>query len=144
MLMEELNMHTTTWFRVFSVLAILALTLVTGAGTVSAQDATPVAECLAPELPPGEPTPMEEEGSPVAEEASPVAEGADATPPAEEEEPFVAEGPVRPITLEAAQAGLENLQACIAAGDFLKLAALMTPDFLSFLTETGNPYDVPL
>jgi plastocyanin len=130
-------------FLTVSVLVAFSFLAVSGPGATLAQDATPVAECTAPELPPGEPTPMDE-GSPVAEEASPVAEGEDAAPPAEEEEPFVAEGPVRPVTLEAAQAGLENLVACLAAGEHLKAAALLTPDFVAYLTGTGNPYDVPL
>jgi hypothetical protein len=125
--------------RFLTVCMLLAITMLAMFGTsaVLAQDATPVAECVAPELPPGTPTPMDE-GSPVAEEAAPP----DAQ--AVEEESTNVEGPARPQTVEEAQAGLDNVLACIASGDFLSLAGLMTPNFVPFVTETGNVYDVPL
>jgi hypothetical protein len=133
---------------VLGLIAAFAAMPLLGSAPAAAQDATPVVECTAPELPPGTPTPMEEEGSPVAEselaspEAEVAAEAAEAE--AQEEPPTNIEGPVSETILADAEAGLQNILACVASGDYLKLAALMTPNALAFVTETGNPYDVPL
>lgn len=128
------------------VLVVIAMLTFSGPLGVLAQDATPVAECVAPELPPGTPTPMEEDAATPEAEGSPVAEAEGEADPAElaEEETTNIEGPASPARVEAATAGLENALNCIAAGDYLGFAALMTPDFVSWVTETGNPYDVPL
>lgn len=109
--------------------ALLVLPLVSVAPAV-AQDATPTATCVAPALPPGEPTDpnatpaaMEEEA--VAEEAAPVQEG-----------------PASRNIAATAREGLDNALACFNAGDYLGTAALFTPGFVMEFTGTGNPYDV--
>jgi hypothetical protein len=87
-----------------------------------------------------------DEGTPVAGEASPVAEieeEAEAAEAAEEEQTNV-EGPAQPARVEEASAGLDNFLACIASGDLAAAAGLMTPNFVQWLTETGNVHDVPL
>src|SRR6478735_2281350 len=119
-----------------------------GAPVATAQDATPAAsptaECVAPELPPGTPTPPEaspeaamegmDMGTPAADAASPVAE---ASPVATEEVGTALEG----ADAEAATAAVNNLVACVAA-DPAKALALMTPEFLLENFGTENPYDV--
>jgi hypothetical protein len=119
-----------------------------GAPMATAQDATPAAsptaECVAPELPPGTPTPPEaspeaameghDMGTPAADAASPVA---DASPAAEEAVGTALEG----ADADAAVAAVNNLAACVAA-DPAKALALMTPEFLLENFGTGNPYDV--
>jgi uncharacterized cupredoxin-like copper-binding protein len=131
----------------FGAIALVASLLVSASATVAAQDATPVPECVAPELPPGTPTPFDE-ASPVADDAAPAAIEDEATPAddmaghdmgTERQETAADEA-----TAAAAREGLQNVLDCIAAGDYLGAAALMTSDFVLWVTETGNPYDVPL
>ena len=112
---------------------------------VTAQDASPMAspvvfgECVAPDLPPGTPTPMDM-GSPVVEEvpdiASPVA-----VEPVEE-----AEAPVG-TTAEGAEAeeiigAMENIVSCLNSGNYEGTVALMTTNFMMSEFGTGNPHDV--
>lgn len=117
---------------------------------VTAQDATPAAlptaDCVAPELPPGSPTPMEEMASPEAEMDMASPEPA-ATPDGEagEAAPVAPEAPVgTPADGEDADAAVgaaEDFFACVTAGDYEGAVALLTADFL--LNEFGltNPYD---
>ncbi|MCC6792887.1 MAG: hypothetical protein IT336_14445 [Thermomicrobiales bacterium] len=113
--------------------------------TVMAQDATPeaMAECVAPDLPPGTPTPQDM-ASPVAEDmaemdmASPVAE--EEAAPAEEPVATAAEGAVADEIAAAASA----IVACLDAGDYEGAVALMTTNFMMSEFDTGNPYDVAL
>ncbi len=138
--------------RVLTMVCAIAIMVFSNGASVLAQDATPaqdanpMVECVAPDLPPGTPTPMEEEGSPVAEEASPEAIEGEATPADEMagHEMEVTETPADEATATAARGGLDGILDCIAAGDFLGLAGLMTANGWAFVTETGNPYDVPL
>jgi uncharacterized cupredoxin-like copper-binding protein len=114
--------------------------------TVRAQDATPAAaaECIAPDLPPGTPTPEEAMASPEAmdmagmEMASPVAETGEEAAPAEEPVGTPAEG----ADAEAIVAAANTLISCVNGGDLEGAAALMTTDFMMSEFETGNPYDV--
>jgi hypothetical protein len=133
---QEKDMYSKRFLIMLCLLAAVAFNALSPRASV-AQEATPAAECVAPELPPGTPTPMDE-GSPAAEEE------AAAAPDAVEEDAESAEGPASPDQAAAAQAGLENLIGCVASGDYLGAAALLTPGFVTFLTGTGNPYDVPL
>lgn len=114
--------------------------------TVRAQEATPeaspvAAECVAPDLPPGTPTPEEAMASPEAQDitdlASPVAE-TEAAAPAEEPVGTPAEG----ADADAIIAAANGLIACVNGGDVEGAAALMTTDFMMSEFETGNPYDV--
>jgi uncharacterized cupredoxin-like copper-binding protein len=114
--------------------------------TVQAQEATPAAagECVAPDLPPGTPTPMDM-ASPEAtdmagmEMASPVAEEAgDEAAPAEEPVGTPAEG----ADAEAIIAAANGAIACVNGGDIEGAVALMTTDFMMSEFGTGNPYDV--
>ena len=139
------------------VLAVCAVVLALTAGngfTAVAQDATPAAaSCVAPELPPGTPTPMEpmtpdatpagvmagmEMASPEAaamadtvEQATPGTTADDGTPAAD-------------VTAERVIAAAKNLIACLSTGDYLGFAALSTPDYLLTGFGTSNPYDLPL
>lgn len=136
------------------VIAAAALTVSMGlmaaiAPAATAQDATPqpspTAECVAPELPPGTPTPIEaspeaameghDMGTPMpAAEASPAVE---ASPIAEEQVGTPLEG----ADADAAVAAVNNLVACVEA-DASKALALMSPQFLLEQFGTENPYDV--
>jgi len=125
-----------------------------GAPMATAQDATPAAsptaECVAPELPPGTPTPPDaspeaamegmDMGTPAADVASPAADTAspvaEASPAAEEVGTALSGADA-----EEATAAANNLAACVAA-DPAKALALMTPEFLLENFGTGNPYDV--
>ena len=115
---------------------------------VTAQDASPAAspvagDCVAPELPPGTPTPMEE-GSPEAEMdmASPMAEAS----PVAEEAPVAPEAPVgtpaEGAEAEEITAAVQNLISCVNGGNVEGTVALMTTDFMMGEFGTGNPYDV--
>jgi uncharacterized cupredoxin-like copper-binding protein len=116
--------------------------------TVQAQDATPTAagECIAPDLPPGTPTPMDEaspEASGMAgmEMASPVAEETEEeATPAEEQVGTPADG----ADAEAIVAAANNAIACVNGGDLEGAAALMTTNFMMSEFDTGNPYDVAM
>ncbi len=110
--------------------------------------ATPSAECVYPELPPGTPTPME--ASPAAMEG--MEEMAGASPEvAEEASPEVVGTPAPPEGTPAEQADIdlvtalyESAVACINSGDYLGFAALSTPEALLEEYGTTNPYDVPV
>ena len=114
----------------------VALTLVVGqVGGISAQDASPVAtECMAPALPPGTPTPMD--GTPTAGDgmnmegmASPVAEVTPEGTPADE------------ATAAEIMATVDNYVACYNTGDFSKVHALETANYLLKNYGSANPYD---
>ncbi len=140
--------------RILTLISVMLIIAFSGVASALAQEATPgqeaspTAECVAPELPPGTPTPMEEEASPVAAEASPEAaleeEGTPAVDEPTGEEMAPAESPADEATAAAAREGVDAILGCIAAGDFLGLAGLMTANGVAFVTGTGNPYDVPL
>lgn len=125
---------------------------------VTAQEATPgaspvAAECVAPELAPGTPTPMDDMASPEGE--APVteatAEGTPepaATPDGETEEaaPVAPEAPVgTPAEGDEGEeiiAAVENLIGCVNGGNTEGAAALLTTDYMMAEFGTGNPYDV--
>jgi hypothetical protein len=114
-----------------AVLALLAGGFVQGAA-VRAQDASPTpVECVAPELPPGTPTPME--GSPVAApgetgETAPAA----ATP--------VAGTPADEATAAAITEAVENYAACFNSSP-AEAIALSTENYLLANYGSANPYD---
>lgn len=100
----------------------LGLSLFAGGLPAVAQDASPATgECVAP--------PMAEVAS-MGSEASPAPMGADAVAAPDD------------VAAEAT-AGLENLLACIGAGDMESVAALMTPNMVAFLTGGDDPAAVP-
>lgn len=127
-------------------IAAAALTISMGlmaavAPMATAQDATPAAsptaDCVAPDLPPGTPTPIE--ASPEAamqghDMGTPMAE---ASPAAEEQVGTALEG----ADADAATAAVNNIVACVEA-DAAKALALMSPEFLVEQFGTENPYDV--
>ncbi|HEY7030043.1 MAG TPA: hypothetical protein VH482_01885 [Thermomicrobiales bacterium] len=126
----------TRWLAVAcAVLALLAGGFVQGAA-VRAQDASPVpspvaAECDAPTLPPGTPTPQMQ-GSPVAAPAGAEEEAA-ATPEAGT--------PADEATAAAITAAVENYAACYNTGDPTKYDALKTENQLLAEYGSTNPYD---
>jgi uncharacterized cupredoxin-like copper-binding protein len=138
--------------RVLTLLLML-LALVSLRQLAIAQDASPTAittECVAPELPPGTPTPMEEMAPPgtpahdMAEMGSPeaIAEMAEEASPAPVE---VAPGtPADAETSDRVVATAENLVGCLNAGNYLGFAALVTPNYLQSSFGTVNPYDLAL
>lgn len=115
-----------------------ALALVGGgflqSAPVRAQEASPTAaaECDAPELPPGTPTPQEE-GSPVAEMERAAAP--EASPEA------VTGTPADEATAEAITGAVENYAACYNTGDPAKAVALETEVYLLANYGSANPYD---
>jgi hypothetical protein len=125
----------------FAAAAILSAG-VASAGSVSAQEATPVptpVECVAPDLPPGEPTSEEEMmASPEAHDMGDMAT----------EEEAAAEAPVGTAaegeTAETILAAANNVAACISAADWEGVAALMTSNFMMSTFGTENPYDVAM
>lgn len=122
--------------RRWGVLAAAVL-LAVGIPLVSwAQEASPViAVCDAPPLPPGTPTPPEAMASPAASE--PV----DATPmPADSI--FPPGEPADDVTTARVTAAAENLASCLATGNALGFAALVTPNYLLEEFDTTNPYDL--
>jgi hypothetical protein len=128
--------------RLYAIVAmVLAIALFSP--TVTAQDASPEAspmmgDCVAPDLPPGTPTPME--ASPAAE-ASPV----DAGPPVAEASPAIPVGEPAPDDVTAAvAAATANAIACLNAGDYVAFASLFTPDALMEECGTTNVYDAPM
>ncbi|MDQ3045208.1 MAG: hypothetical protein M3R06_08675 [Chloroflexota bacterium] len=134
-------------YRLFALFAVL-LTLSLAAPSVAAQDASPAASpaagpCEAPELPPGTPTPLEEEpdsaASPSAEEeAPPEDEGEGEGPPAA---PMGT--PADAAAGDPAEAAIQNLFNCINSGDYLAVAALLTNNFIQNFIEVPTVYDVP-
>jgi hypothetical protein len=132
--------------RVYSIVAIV-LALALFAPTVTAQDASPQAspvtgECVAPDIPPGTPTPPE--ASPAAGdalEASPEGE-VQMVPPASPEIP-VGE-PAPDDVVAAVEAVIANATYCLNAGDYVAFAASFTPDGLFSECGTTNVYDGPM
>ncbi len=98
-----------------------------------AQDATPegtpLAECVAPELPAG--TPSDPVASPTADEGMDMEAGS--AP--------VAEGPASRVIATNGEAALQNLVNCFNSYDWAGVAALLTPNMLVFAGGTENPYD---
>ena len=134
--------------RLYAVIALLlACTFFTPA--VTAQDASPQAgplmgDCVAPEIPPGTPTPMEPEASPA------VGDTLEATPEGEveivpEASPEIPVGEAAPDDVVAAvEAATANAIHCLNGGDVLAFAALQTPDSLLEECGTTNVYDAPM
>jgi hypothetical protein len=118
---------------VFMALAIGTISTMRGA----AQVASPVAaECVAPDLPPGTPTPPE--ASPAAGAESEEGEGG--SPPS-----APANGaPADEATTQAVIAAAQNTINCINGGDYLGVAALITQSFQEDFLGFTNPYDVPI
>lgn len=109
-----------------------------------AQDATQAGSteitCVTPVLPPGTPTPMEPpSATPPADEPAPVEEVELATPGAADPGE-----PADAATSERVIAAVENLIGCLASGDYLGFAALVTPNYLMTEYGTTNPYDLPV
>lgn len=125
---------------------VAVMTLGLSSVGVTAQDASPMAspvvfgECVAPELPPGTPTPMDM-GSPVVEEVPDIA-----SPVAEADPVEVAEQPIGTPAEDAQEeeiiGAVENVLSCLNSGNYEGVVALMTPNFLMQEFGTGNPYDV--
>ena len=103
----------------------------------TAQDATPaaMAACVAPELPPGTPTPMDM-ASP---EAMPPMMEPMASPAAEVER---VGNPANEQVAAEATAAVENIVACLNSGNLEGTVALMTDNYIMSSFGTGNPYDV--
>ena len=125
--------------RHWGILAVAVILAIGVPGAGRAQDASPVsAKCSAPALPPGTPTPLEELASPEA------AASIEATPEPDELESATepAGTPADAATAERVTSAAENIIGCLATGNALGFAALVTPNYL--LTEFGitNPYDM--
>lgn len=114
---------------------------------VAAQDMTPDAspamtDCVAPEVPPGTPTPMEESASPEA--------GMDATPeemgpPEAMASPDIPVGePASDDVAAGVEAAIMNAVACANSSDLVAFAALFSPDGLMDECGTTNIYDAPV
>lgn len=121
----------------------LSLTLlVTGVAGVAAhgtaQGSTPATmECVAPELLPGTPTPMDQEAGPL--------EGDEGGPPPVTNPADLPSGEAADDeTAEAAEAAIANAIGCYNQGEFVSLGALFTADGLLSEFGTTNPYDLPL
>jgi len=133
--------------RLFALVAfLLALSLVTPA---LAQDASPAAspvagDCVAPEVPPGTPTPMEPEASPAAGdilEATPEGD-VEIVPEASPEIPVGEPAPEDVVA--AVEAAIANAVSCLNAGDYVAFAALHTEAGLMAECGTTNVYDAPM
>lgn len=109
---------------------------------VSAQDASPeaspvAAECVAPEVPPGTPSPMEEPPAMASPEATPEGEAAPV-----EASPALPEGePASDEQAAMVEAAVQNAAACLNAGEYVSYAALFTPEGLIEECGTANVYD---
>lgn len=140
--------RTVTVFLMFVVMFPLGML------SLAAQDASPEAspmggECVAPEIPPGTPTPMDEmdmgepAASPEAEEAldaSPeVDEGAMMPPPMPE--PITGGEPADDATAAEVEAAVRNLESCIMSGMYVEASSLYTASGLMEECGTTNPYD---
>jgi plastocyanin len=131
-------------------LLIALIALVGSPLLVTAQDASPAAtECVAPDLPPGTPTPMED----LMPEATPAhdMEGMEMASPAAEAPPGetldIPQGPLSgdpadEDTTARVTGAVENIIACLSAGDGLAFAALVTPAYLQASFGITNPYDM--
>jgi len=132
--------------RLFALVAIL-LSLSLYAPATLAQEATPEAspvmgECIAPEVPPGTPTPME---------ASPATgDVLEATPEGEveivpEASPEIPVGEVAPDDVAAeVEAAIDNLATCLNSGEYVLYASLHTEAGLLEECGTTNVYDAPM
>jgi hypothetical protein len=125
---------------------IVALLFPFGITSAIAQDASPMAgECLAPEIPPGTPTPMEdmemEMGSPPASPEAGMATPEDemAMPPLPE--PLTGGAPADDATAAEVETAVRNLESCIASGMFVEASSLYTANGLMQVCGTANPYD---
>ena len=129
--------------------AIMLAIGISGVAAVSAQDASPTAvDCVSPGLPPGTPTPMEEDMEGM---ASPEAVGspeAGASPEAMEmgtPEPLPAGTAAEGDQAAEIEAAAANYVACLAqgwaTGDPTLFVALESARFILDDTGTGNPYD---
>jgi hypothetical protein len=146
---EQLSMPA-RWKLLICVIAAMFAVGLSSQGTVRAQDASPeaspAAECGAPELPPGTPTPQEE-ASPAAMEgmdmATPVVE--EATEEATEEASPEAEDagtPAEGDEAAAITAAAYNVIACVNSGNYEGAAALLSDIAMMSEFGTTNPYDV--
>jgi plastocyanin len=105
-------------------------------------------ECIAPEIPPGTPTPMEEMEGMDEPAASPEGEMA-ATP---EDEAIVPEGtPEIPVgepapddVVAETEAAVQNFADCFNQGDYVVVAALYSPEGLMWDCGTTNVHDGPM
>jgi uncharacterized cupredoxin-like copper-binding protein len=127
--------------RGLSLLGILILSLVLSVGAAVAQDASPAAgECVAPELPPGTPTPMEDEAASPEAEAAEEGDGEEGPqPPAAPENGT----PADEATAAAVIAATENAVNCLNGGNYLGVAALITQSFIETFLGVPTAYDVP-
>ncbi len=136
----------------FGVLAAAALLAIGGSGiaTVTAQDASPTpVDCFSPGLPPGTPTPMDEEMEGMDMASPEAAEGDAAASPEAAEAPPAPEAPAgtpaegdEAAAIEAAAA---NYVACLAqgwaTGDPALYVALESANFIFNSVGTTNPHD---
>jgi len=133
--------------------AIVAFTVVSGAAgvagvaSVSAQESTPAITCVAPDLPPGTPSPIPEEGGPPpATEGTPEG-GAEAEHDMTGMEEGSPEAVDEGVSADDAIAGtaiaaVENFAGCITGGDAEGVAALVTSNYLLAQTGSENPYNL--
>jgi hypothetical protein len=131
--------------RLIAVLMSLLLMTTLFGAVAAAQDASPPAsaDCVAPEIPPGTPT-VVEEATPMADMASPAAEEEEAAPePVASPEIPVGEAAPDEVVAEV-EATLENIVSCFNAGMYVEFAALHTPDGLMEECGTTNVYDGPM
>lgn len=150
-------MRTLVTTHLIALAILLSLIPSTGARPALAHGAqTTGAECVAPDLPPGTPTPMEDmgppEGSPPVEDAAGMDMGTpgsedtagsdDAPPPAAPLPTIPAGTPADTSSAERAIAGAQNLVNCFGSPDAEAAAALMTAAFTLIEFGTDNPYDV--
>lgn len=141
------NLSMSVWRKSFAFAAAALLAAgVAGAGSVSAQDATPSAvECVAPDLPPGGPTPEEEMmASPEAGDMGDMDMASPEAAAEEEAAPEMVGTAAEGETADAILGAATDAFNCVAAGDFEGLAALMTTDFIMNMFGTDNPYDAAL
>ncbi len=128
-----------------SIVALVLVVNLVGNGRGSrtlAQESTPATACVAPDLPPATPVPVED-GTEHDHEATPEAQAETedagpmslATPEGE--------APADEATAAATIAGVENLIACINTGDYVGLTALMTESFIHTVLGVPSSADVP-
>lgn len=129
------------------IVALLALSLL--APIATAQDASPVASpgaaaCLAPELPPGTPTPMDMDASPEAEMEEAMASPEGELPVAEASPAIPSGQPASDEQASRVEEALQNLAACSNAGEYVAYAALFTEQGLLEECGTTNIYDAEM
>lgn len=131
--------------HLFFVLIVLSLSPLAVSAQEASPDASPVAaDCVAPSLPPGTPTPMEAlmpEASPMPDMATPADESAAPEDGGPSSEPLAGE-PADEATTARVTATVENIIACLNAGDGMAFAALVTPGYLTYSFGITNPYDM--